>query len=233
MNWYTSFSAHMRVTTSHTYRTKIELGENEMAVVPLVNYSDQDDLTFSFDARQLESDRTVSPPPQVPETGLPFEPGVNRRERGSPRARMTARTARPGRSTLVRPGRALVHLRCAGSAPCSGFVKLGAWMISKQVVRREGRRQVVRRPRLELIGFGHVQVPAHNAGLGALRLNRKGKLLAHRAMRAGRSRMPGQIAGHGVLNRRIVLRFSRAGRTGGAGRADRDRRAGPGARRSG
>lgn len=119
---------------------------------------------------------SLPPPAPAPRAGIAFAAGM----------------------AHVKGGRAFTRLRCHGQAACRGVAKL----VARVRVRRSARRSA-RRAKNVVLGRSRFWVPAGRTKVLRIRLNRKGRLLLHRAGRRG---MRARLVGRGLRNRMVQLK---------------------------
>ncbi|MGE5281078.1 MAG: InlB B-repeat-containing protein [Chloroflexota bacterium] len=111
------------------------------------------------------------------------------------------------RQATVKHGAALLAVRCPGTAPCKGVIKLIARV--KQRGAQTSRRQSHKRSINVVIGRSGYRVAAgHHATVG-IRLNHRGRaLIGH----AGRHGLKVRLVGGGIKTRALVLKQEHRGR---------------------
>jgi DNA-binding beta-propeller fold protein YncE len=107
--------------------------------------------------------------------------------------------ARAARIAKVKGGRALLKLRCSGTAACAGVANL---LVAPKVGQRGPGRTGKRSKRL-LIGRSAFSIPAGTTRVVPVKLSRKGRGLVRAARR---HRLKVKLAGTGVESRAVVLK---------------------------
>lgn len=112
-----------------------------------------------------------------------------------------------GRVALLRRGRVRLRMRCHGAGPCRGLARLIVRQRTKRVVRRGGRRRVVKRPRSFVLGQSRFGIPAGKVKILVIKPRRPGRKLMHRLVRRRGSRGARVLlVGRGLRNRAVTLR---------------------------
>ena len=99
-------------------------------------------------------------------------------------------------------GAVTANLRCTGSGPCDGVVRLMARLATRRVMRRDDRRVVVRGVRTVLIGSASFSIAARASKTLEIPLSSDGRILLRRAGREGLSVL---VSGDDVGQSKVVL----------------------------
>lgn len=94
-------------------------------------------------------------------------------------------TAVAGRTAIVKGGKAILKLRCTGTGPCFGSLKLTASVVTRRVVKRHGKRHVVRKVRHVVIGRASFSIAVGKSATVKVTLTAKGRGLVAKAGKRG------------------------------------------------
>ena len=132
----------------------------------------------------------------------------------------------------VKGATAMVTLSCTGEGPCKGVLKLEVKLTTKHMVKRHGKRHVVKRTNTVAIGHASFAIVFGGSETVQVDLSGKGRALLRKAGKRG---LQVQVAGDGVAAGTVRLEPAGKGGPGrkGKGGPGRKGKGGPGGKRKG